>query len=130
MVLDSRPMSEFQVMSIPSAINTPGAELVYRVRDLANRPETTVVVNCAGRTRSIIGCQSLIDAGVPNPVFALKDGTMGWILAGLELDYGQQRSYTGVSAEAKRWSLAASARTASIAPSLPSSGSVNSNSAP
>jgi hypothetical protein len=31
-------------------------------------------VNCAGRTRSIIGTQSLINAGVPNPVTALRNG--------------------------------------------------------
>jgi rhodanese-related sulfurtransferase len=54
-------------------------------------PETLVVVNCAGRTRSIIGAQSLINAGLPNPVLALKDGTMGWHLAGLDLERGQTR---------------------------------------
>ena len=41
-----------------------------------------MVVNCAGRTRSIIGAQSLINAGVPNKVVALRNGTMGWSLAG------------------------------------------------
>ncbi len=64
-------------MNIPGAICCPGAELVYRVTDAAIDPDTMVIVNCAGRTRSIIGCQSLINAGVPNRVAALKDGTMG-----------------------------------------------------
>jgi rhodanese-related sulfurtransferase len=41
-----------------------------------------VVVNCGGRTRSIIGAQSLIDAGVPNKVVSLKNGTQAWHLAG------------------------------------------------
>jgi rhodanese-related sulfurtransferase len=81
-VLDSRPLEEYQRMCIPGGIDTPGAELVYRVHDLAPDPETLVVVNCAGRTRSIIGCQSLRNAGIPNRVVALKDGTMGWELAG------------------------------------------------
>ena len=54
-VLDSRPFDEYQRVSIPTAVNVPGAELVLRVRDLAPSPQTTVVVNCAGRTRSIIG---------------------------------------------------------------------------
>jgi rhodanese-related sulfurtransferase len=62
----------------------PGAELVYRFNDLVPSPETFVVVNCGGRTRSIIGAQSLIDAGVPNRVVSLKNGTMAWHLAGLQ----------------------------------------------
>ena len=90
-VLDSRPMEEYRRMNIPTGIDTPGAELVYRVFDLAPDPDTLVVVNCAGRTRSIIGAQSLINAGIPNKVMALKDGTMGWHLAGHELEHGQQR---------------------------------------
>ncbi len=89
-VLDSRPFEEYRRMSIPTGVDTPGAELVYRVHDMAPDPETLVVVNCAGRTRSIIGAQSLINAGIPNKVVALKDGTMGWHLAGLELDNGRQ----------------------------------------
>ncbi len=90
-ILDARPKEEYQRMSIPGGIDLPGAELVYRVHDVAPDPETEVVVNCAGRTRSIIGAQSLINAGIPNPVAALKDGTMGWQLAGFELEYGQKR---------------------------------------
>ena len=88
-VLDSRPMDEFQVMSIPGGVCCPGAELVHRVGDAAPDPETLVVVNCAGRTRSIIGAQSLINAGVPNRVTALRNGTMGWHLAGYELARGR-----------------------------------------
>jgi rhodanese-related sulfurtransferase len=90
-VLDSRPMSEYRVMNIPGSADCPGAELVYRVYQAAPRPQTLVVVNCAGRTRSIIGAQSLINAGIPNKVAALKNGTMGWHLAGLELERGQSR---------------------------------------
>jgi rhodanese-related sulfurtransferase len=85
-VLDSRPLDEFRRVSIPTATNVPGAELVLRVHDLAPSAATTVVVNCAGRTRSIIGAQSLINAGIPNKVVALRNGTMGWSLAGLTCD--------------------------------------------
>ena len=85
LILDSRPLAEYTKMSIPGGIDCPGAELVYRVHDLVKSPDTLVVVNCAGRTRSIIGAQSLINAGIPNRVVALKDGTMGWHLAGFEL---------------------------------------------
>ena len=38
-----------------------------------------------------MGAQSLIDAGVPNTVVALRDGTMGWHLAGLVLEHEQTR---------------------------------------
>ncbi len=89
-VVDSRPMGEFQVMNIPGALDCPGAELVYRVPEMAPDPNTLVVVNCAGRTRSIIGAQSLINARLPNKVVALKNGTMGWHLAGFSLEHGNQ----------------------------------------
>ena len=111
-ILDSRPLDEFQVMCIPGGIDTPGAELVYRVRDLAPDPSTTVVVNCAGRTRSIIGCQSLLNAGVPNPVIALKDGTMGWHLAGLELERGKKRRAGPPSGAGHDWAKGAATRVA------------------
>ena len=90
-VLDSRPMDEFRNMNIPTATCCPGGELVYRVGDLAPDPATTVVVNCAGRTRSIIGAQSLINAGIPNRVVALRNGTMGWHLSGHRLEHGNER---------------------------------------
>src|ERR1700687_5883490 len=80
-VLDSRPFDEYQRVSIPTDLNVPGAELVLRVRDIAPSAQTLVVVNCAGRTRSIIGAQSLINAGVPNKVVALRNGPMGWHIA-------------------------------------------------
>ncbi len=98
-VLDSRPLVEFQRMNIPGAIDCPGAELVYRAHDLAPSPDTLIVVNCAGRTRSIIGAQSLINAKVPNKVVALRNGTMGWHLAGFDLDHGCERRAGEVSGE-------------------------------
>src|SRR5262250_3719756 len=90
-VLDSRPFDEYHRVSIPTAVNVPGAELVLRIHDIAPSPETMVVVNCAGRTRSIIGAQSLINAGVPNKVVALRNGTMGWNLAGLACATGERQ---------------------------------------
>jgi len=98
-IVDSRPFDEFQRVSIPTATNVPGAELVLRIHDIAPSPETLVVVNCAGRTRSIIGAQSLINAGVPNQVVALRNGTMGWSLAGLTPDNGKTKRYDELSAE-------------------------------
>ncbi len=111
-ILDSRPMPEFNNMSIPSGVDCPGAELVYRVKDFAPRPETLVVVNCAGRTRSIIGAQSLINAGLPNKVMALKNGTMGWHLAGLKVARGETRSFGPQGPQAAKFAQAAAANIA------------------
>jgi rhodanese-related sulfurtransferase/predicted metal-dependent enzyme (double-stranded beta helix superfamily) len=99
LIVDSRPLPEFRNMSIPGAFDCPGAELVYRVPDRVPSPETLVVVNCAGRTRSIIGAQSLRNAGLPNPIMALENGTMGWELAGLELARGREDSLPPPSPE-------------------------------
>ncbi|WPB56545.1 rhodanese-like domain-containing protein [Xylophilus sp. GOD-11R] len=88
-VVDSRTPEEFADFSLPFAHNLPGGELVYRIGEIAPDPSTLVVVNCAGRTRSIVGAQTLIDAGIPNPVVSLKDGTMAWLLAGRTLAHGR-----------------------------------------
>jgi rhodanese-related sulfurtransferase len=109
-VLDSRPMSEYRVMNIPGADDCPGAEVVYRVHEVVKRPETLVVINCAGRTRSIIGAQSLINAGLPNRVVALKNGTMGWHLAGFALEHGNERHAPAPGAAALAEARAAAAR--------------------
>jgi rhodanese-related sulfurtransferase len=111
-VLDSRPFDEYQRVSIPTAVNVPGAELVLRIHDIAPSPETMVVVNCAGRTRSIIGAQSLINAGVPNKVVALRNGTMGWNLAGLTCESGMARRAPDVSGSGRAWAKAAAERVA------------------
>ncbi|HEY2338248.1 MAG TPA: rhodanese-like domain-containing protein [Burkholderiales bacterium] len=111
-VLDSRPFEEYRRMSIPGSIDVPGAELAWRVHDLAPEPDTLVVVNCAGRTRSIIGCQSLRNAGIPNRVVALKDGTMGWDLAGFECERGAGRVAPQPTLEGREKALRAAERVA------------------
>jgi rhodanese-related sulfurtransferase len=92
-VLDARRFDEYQTMNIPGSTSVPGAELVLRVRELAPNPATQVIINCAGRTRSIIGTQSLVNAGIPNKVAALRNGTIGWTLAGQTLEHGQNRRF-------------------------------------
>lgn len=101
-VVDSRTTEEFADFSLPFAHSVPGAELVYRIGELAPRPETLVVVNCAGRTRSIVGAQTLIDAGIPNPVVSLKDGTMAWLLEGRTLAHGRVTPLPEPSSESLR----------------------------
>lgn len=108
-VLDARRFDEYAAMCIPTGISVPGAELVLRVRDLAPDPETQVIVNCAGRTRSIIGTQSLINAGIPNPVAGLRNGTIGWTLVGLTLENGASRR-CGKTAASTRAQAAVDAR--------------------
>jgi len=111
-VLDSRPLDEYRRISIPTATSVPGAELVLRIRDLAPSPATLVVVNCAGRTRSIIGAQSLINAGIPNKVVALRNGTMGFTLAGLACEHGKDKRAPTPSRDGLAWAQAAAARVA------------------
>ena len=87
-VLDTRTPEEFARFHVPGAVSCPGADLVLKFDRFVTSPDQLVVVSCAGRTRGIIGAQSLIDAGVPNRVAALAGGTQGWRLAGLTLETG------------------------------------------
>ncbi len=101
-ILDVRRFDEYATMNIPGSVSVPGAELVLRAGRAAPDPNTTIVVNCAGRTRSIIGTQSLINAGVPNKVVALRNGTIGWTLAKHTLDHGSvRRGEIGAFADAE-----------------------------
>jgi rhodanese-related sulfurtransferase len=99
-VLDSRPLDEYERFHVPGAVTCPGAELVLRFADLVPDPKTLVVVSCAGRTRGIIGAQSLLTAGVPNRVWSLEGGTQGWRLAGLDLEHGMTTALRPASTEA------------------------------
>ncbi|CAN7626177.1 rhodanese-like domain-containing protein [Bradyrhizobium sp. LjRoot220] len=101
-ILDVRRFDEYATMNIPGSISVPGGELVLRARQAAPDPETTIIVNCAGRTRSIIGTQSLINAGIANKVVALRNGTIGWTLARQDLELGaDRRGEIGASEEAR-----------------------------
>jgi len=89
LLFDSRPAEEFRVMTIPGARNLPGGELALRAPSLLAAPDQPIVVHCAGRTRSILGAESLRRLGLPNPVFALRNGTMGWELSGRACERGR-----------------------------------------
>jgi rhodanese-related sulfurtransferase len=99
-LLDGRTVAEYKKMNIPGGIACPNAELGHRLQWLVPDDETPIVINCAGRTRSIMGAQSLIDLGFRNPVRALENGTQGWLLAGFELEHGADRLYPGELEEA------------------------------
>jgi rhodanese-related sulfurtransferase len=111
-IFDSRSYEEYHNNSIPTAISVPGAELVYRFADLTPSPDTTIIVNCGGRTRSIIGAQALISAGFANKIMSLKDGTMAWHLAGLDVVQGATRRPPEVSKAGMRAATEAASRVA------------------
>jgi rhodanese-related sulfurtransferase len=90
MVFDVRTPEEYGRFCIPGGLNVPGGDLILWADALKRKPETTVVVNCAGRTRSIIGTATLLRLGLNN-VRALRNGTMGWVLTGLELESAPAR---------------------------------------
>lgn len=92
-LFDGRPVHEHHKMTIPGSTCCPNAELPYRVASMVKNPKTRIIVNCAGRTRSILGAQTLINFGVPNPVYALENGTQGWYLSDLQLEYGSKLQY-------------------------------------
>ncbi|WAJ30645.1 rhodanese-like domain-containing protein [Antarcticirhabdus aurantiaca] len=87
-VFDVRPPGEYAKMRVPGATCAPNGELAHRFDALVPDPATPVVLTCAGRTRGLVGALGLALAGVPNPVFALENGTQGWALAGLPLERG------------------------------------------
>jgi rhodanese-related sulfurtransferase len=114
-ILDVRRFDEYATMNIPGSVSVPGAELVLRAGRAAPNPGTTIIVNCAGRTRSIIGTQSLINAGVANKVVALRNGTIGWTLASQKLEHGADRQsgiglFEGAQANAREVAYRAGVR--------------------
>lgn len=92
-LVDGRTWDEYRRFNIPGGISCPNGELALRIGRIAPDPNTTIVVNCAGRTRSIIGAQTLIDFGIPNRTVALENGTQGWFLAGFEVERGADRRW-------------------------------------
>ena len=92
-ILDTRTPEEYRRACIPGGRSMPGGELAFRITDILNdaSPDATVVVNCAGRTRSIIGTRVLQRMSLEREVVGLKNGTAGWMLAGHELEFGADR---------------------------------------
>ena len=116
-ILDMRTPEEYGRFCIPGGVNVPGGELIHWVEELRAKP--AVIVNCAGRTRSIIGAAALRRLGLTN-VRALRNGTMGWVLAGYQLEskpsrvWGRPASAAQALAAAER--IAAEENIASTAP--------------
>ena len=116
-LIDSRPRREYQAGNIPGSIDAPAGQMLRCFDDLVPRPTTKVVVNCMSRTRGILGATSLVAAGVPNDVYALRNGTRGWLLEGLTLERGATRfaaAPTPVARERARERARALARRAGL----------------
>ncbi|MEM9500058.1 MAG: rhodanese-like domain-containing protein [Pseudomonadota bacterium] len=92
LLLDTRSPEEHAHYCIPGAIACPNGELVIRALEAVSGKDTTVVTHCGGRTRSIIGAQTLKDLGLKQPVFALENGTIGWEAIGKALEHGSDRT--------------------------------------
>ena len=89
-MVDSRTPEEHHNFCIPGSRSLPGGELALRIWDLMDTEDTPVVVHCAGRTRSIVGTGLLQRMGVKQ-IYGLRNGTMGWQLAGFDLENGSGR---------------------------------------
>jgi rhodanese-related sulfurtransferase len=111
-IVDTRTPEEYHRGCLPGAFSMPGGELMLRIGELVERPDQTIVVHCGGRTRSYLGAESLRRMGLPNPIVAVKNGTMGWQLDGLELERGASRWPPAPSEKSRARALEVAARVA------------------
>jgi rhodanese-related sulfurtransferase len=109
-IVDGRPFAEYRKFNIPGGICCPNGELALRIKEIVPNPNTKIVVNCAGRTRSIIGAETLRAFGVKNPIVALENGTQGWFLEGLQVETGASRKYPDPPSETAMAALRAQAQ--------------------
>ncbi|MEY2776045.1 MAG: hypothetical protein RLY30_143, partial [Pseudomonadota bacterium] len=84
-LFDCRPPNEYTKMTLPTAQCVPNGELAHRMGGLVEDPNQPIVITCAGRTRGLIGWSGLAALKLPNPVYAIENGTQGWALAGYTL---------------------------------------------
>jgi len=108
-ILDVRTPEEHARFCIPGAVNVPGGDLIHLADDLRHR--RAVIVHCAGRTRSIIGAAALRRLGLTK-ARALRNGTMGWVLAGFDLEMRPARFAPAASQTSRENALVAAQRIA------------------
>jgi rhodanese-related sulfurtransferase len=98
-IFDTRTEPEFQALHLPGAYCTPGGQLALMATDTVQDQNRPIIINCAGRTRSLLGAHLLRRMGFSN-VYALKGGTGAWRIAGHgnELESGSGATLPPVSA--------------------------------
>lgn len=92
-VLDGRTELEYQQRAIPQAQSCPNGELALRAEAMIKDASAPVVIHCAGRTRSLVGAETLRQLAPHLQVYALENGTQGWELAGLQVAQGLSDGY-------------------------------------
>lgn len=97
LVCDVRTPEEYAGGHIPGGYEGPSFDLVLGAFDLA-RDYDRVVLNCAGRTRSIVATRTLQLLGIANAA-GLENGTSGWLLEDWELERDEMRRLPEPSAE-------------------------------
>lgn len=110
LLLDTRTPEEHSSYCIPGALSCPNGELVWRALHHIKSPDQVVIAHCAGRTRSIIGAQTLIDAGIANPVYSLENGTLAWAFENYELEYNANRPLSAPKSEQHDLAMSAARR--------------------
>ena len=87
--IDARPKKEYEKFTLPFSKQCSGGELPVYLNDKKYNSQT-VVVHCAGRTRSIIAYQTLTDFNFFNKKYVLNGGTQNWELNGFQRSYKQK----------------------------------------
>jgi rhodanese-related sulfurtransferase len=99
LILDMRTPKNTRASVFPAASTFPAATWFWAAG--CGKPGRTVVVNCAGRTRSISARRRFRRLGLNN-VRALRNGTMGWVLAGFDLESKPSRKSPVASAASRQ----------------------------
>lgn len=97
---DARSPQEHAQMRVPGSRCLPNGELAHRLEAVAPSGSKPIVITCAGRTRGLVGAIGLHLAGYAGPIYALKNGTQGWFLAGFDLERGNEpQSFPNLGAD-------------------------------
>jgi len=86
--IDARPKIEYEKFTLPYSKHCSGGELPAYLQKTSSKK--TIIVHCAGRTRSIIAYQTLLDFNISQKKYVLNGGTQNWVLNGLERAYQQK----------------------------------------
>ncbi len=82
LVIDVRPMADFNKGHIVDAMNIPMNGFKNQLGQLEKHKDRPIVVNCRSGNQSQAACKTLRDAGFEK-VYNLRGGIMGWQAANL-----------------------------------------------